>query len=155
MSYVYLVGAITEDPITREWRRTAIKKLRHIFEIIDPTASKFDKELLKESKEDSKEFYRRVAQKESEILLPKSYGAVEKATIILANFSLEPKDRPMVGSLFEIAWAWQLHKTIIAIKGNNYYSFHPMILGAVNAWADDLDEACEIIIEFFDNMKGV
>jgi hypothetical protein len=55
----------------------------------------------------------------------------------------------MIGSVMEVAWAYLLHKTVIAIKGDNYYSQHPMVTGAVNAWAKDVEEACEIIIEFF------
>jgi nucleoside 2-deoxyribosyltransferase len=149
MKRVYLVGVISEDPKSHEWRREAKNLLKDKFEVDDPTSSKFDRETLKESEGDAEKMHRIVAEHQAEILLPKSLQAVEKADIILINLDLQAKDRPMIGSIMELAWAFLLHKTVIAIKGESYYSKHPMILGSVHAWAKDVQEACDIIKEFF------
>lgn len=146
---VYLAGPITEDPETHKWRRVAAKLLGDKFECDDPCASKFDRETLKEAGGDAEKIHALTAIHQSEILLPKSYRSVEKAGIVLVNFSIEPSDRPIIGTVMEIAWAWANRKVIIAIKGPGYYTKHPMITGCVNAWADSLEEAVEIIKEFF------
>jgi len=146
---VYLVGAISEDKATHEWRIWATKRLKDKFDINDPAASKFDRETLKESGGDYEKMRKLVASHQAEILLPKSYQSIERADIILVNLALEPKHRPMIGTLMEIAWAYYAHKTIIAIRGDNYYSKHPMIVGCIHAWGDSVDEVVAILEEFF------
>jgi nucleoside 2-deoxyribosyltransferase len=140
---------ITEDIQTREWRKEATKLLKDKFEVDDPTRFKFDREVIKEADGNAEKMQKLVAEHQAEILLPKSFQSVQKADIILANLALDANDRPMVGSLMEIAWAYAMHKTIIAIKGTSYYSQHPMIKGAIHAWANDVEEGCNIIREFF------
>ena len=146
---VYLVGVISEDPITHQWRREVAKKLGESFVIDDPTLSKFDKETLKEAAGDAEKIHDLVDKYQAEILLPKSFQSVQQADIILINLSIEAKDRPMIGSIMELAWAFSMHKTVIAIRGTNYYSRHPMVRGAVHAWAENLDEAIGILKEFY------
>lgn len=149
MKRVYLAGPITEDPKTHQWRREARKELSEKFVIDDPCSSKFDRETLKEAGGDATKIHELVDQHQSEILLPKSYQSVAACDIVLVNFAIEPTDRPIIGTIMEIAWAWALHKTIIAIDGRGYYTRHPMIKGTVNAWAENLEEALEIVTEFF------
>ncbi len=146
---IYLVGMITEDIKTREWRKEATKLLKDKFEIDDPTKFKFDQEVIKEADGDSEKLHKLVAEHQSEILLPKSFQSVQNADIILVNLALEASDRPMVGSIMEIGWAYAMHKTVIAIRGTSYYSYHPMIKGAIHAWAGSVKEAADIIREFF------
>lgn len=146
---VYLAGPITEDPETHQWRRKATKLLGEKFVIDDPCSSKFDRESLKEAGGDAEKIHALTAKHQSEILLPKSFQSVEKADIVLVNLAIEPSDRPIIGTIMEVAWAWANHKVIIAVVGPGYYSKHPMITGTVNAWAPTVEEAVEIIKEFF------
>jgi len=148
MKTVYLVGALTEDPATHAWREEAIKLLQG-FNIINPAGSAYDRKLLDKADGDPKVFYKWVRKKASEILLPKSFQSVIQSDILLANLALEPVGRPIIGTIFEIAWAWQLGKPIIAIKGDNFYSQHPMVTKAVHALVDSVEEGCKTIIEFF------
>jgi nucleoside 2-deoxyribosyltransferase len=153
MKIVYLAGPITEDPETHHWRKKAIRLLGDRFECDDPCSSKFDRETLKEADGDAKKIHNLVDKYQAEILLPKSFQSVAKCDIVLANFAIEPSDRPIIGTLMEVAWAWQLHRVIIAIDGKGYYTRHPMIRGTVNAWAESLEEAVEIIKEFFTSRR--
>ena len=146
---VYLVGVISEDPASHLWRKEAKRLLGDNFYIDDPTSSKFDKETLKEAAGDAEKIHVLVDQHQSEILLPKSQQSVEDCDIVLVNLSIEAKDRPMIGSIMELAWAYKLHKTVIAVRGTGYYSRHPMVKGIVHAWADSLEEAVGIIKEFY------
>jgi nucleoside 2-deoxyribosyltransferase len=150
---VYLVGVISEDKITHEWRKEAAKKLGSNFVVDDPTSTKFDKESWKEASGDSDKLHEIYELHQTEILLPKSHQSVAKADIILANLAIEASDRPMIGSIMEIAWAYHQNKTVIAIRGSSYYSKHPMIRGAVQAWVDSVEEACILVKEFFSS-KG-
>jgi hypothetical protein len=146
---VYLIGVISEDPKCHEWRKEAKRLLKDKFDVNDPTRFKFDKEVMREAEGDAEKMHKIVSEHQAEILLPKSFQCVQTADIILVNLALEASDRPMIGSIMEIAWAYQMHKTIIAIKGESYYSRHPIIKGCVHAWARDVVEACDIIREFF------
>ena len=149
MKRVYLVGTISEDIKTRTWRKEATKLLKDKFEIDDPSSSIFDKGLLKEANGDYEKMQKLIGERQSEILLPKSFQSVMNADIILVNLSMKSENRPMVGTFFELAWAYQNNKTIIAIRGTSYYSFHPMVLGCVHAWSNNVQEATDIIREFF------
>jgi hypothetical protein len=149
MTRIYLVGAISEDPASFKWRKEATRLLGDKFEVIDPTTSKFDKEVFKGAKGDAEKWHALVEKYQAKILLPKSFQSVSKSNIVLANLALEASDRSMVGSIMEIAWAFHEHKTIVAIKGSNYYCRHPMIQGCVHAWAEDVIEATDIIKQFF------
>lgn len=146
---VYLVGVISEDTRSRDWRREASKLLKDKFEVDDPTRFKFDREVLKGSEGDPEKMHKLVEEHQAEILLPKSFQSVARSDIILVNLAIEAIDRPMIGSIMEIAWAYGMHKTIIAIRGESFYSRHPIIKGCVHAWAETVEEACDIIREFF------
>jgi hypothetical protein len=149
MKVVYLAGPITEDPKTHQWRREVSRLLGDKFVCDDPCASKFDRETLKEAEGDAKKIHDLVDKYQAEILLPKSFQSVAKCDVILVNFAIEPSDRPIIGTLMEIAWAWVAHKVIIAVDGKGYYTRHPMIKGTVNAWAQSVEEAVDIIKQFF------
>lgn len=147
MKRLYLAGAISADPETQDWRKYVVKRLGDTFEVDNPAMSKFDKEAYKEGKEDPEGFYKKQLGKNAEIFLPKSYQAVAKCDIFLVNLLIDPPGH--AGHIMELAWAWQLHKTIIAIRGEGFLSNHPMVRSCVNAWAEDEEEACDIIRMFF------
>lgn len=151
MKRVYLAGPITEDPDTHNWRKKVAKLLGDKFAVDDPCASKFDREMLKEADGDAQKVHEIALSHQSEILLPKSYQSVENCDIILVNFTILPSDRPVIGTLMEIAWAWMLHKVIIVIepKETNSFMWHPMVNSCTNAKAETLEEAVEVIKEFF------
>lgn len=149
MKTIYLIGALSEDPATHQWRDEVILLLSDEFNIINPAASIFDKELLKKSKEDPEEFYKWVKRKDSELLLPKSYLAVEQSDILFTNLAIEPVGRPIIGTICELSWGWALHKAIVAIRGDNCYGKYPMIIKMVHAFVDSVQEGCRVIKEFF------
>lgn len=146
---IYLVGALTENVATHKWRDEASARLGAYFNIINPAGSAYDKKLIERANGDPVVFYRWVKQEHSHLLLPKSLRSVERSDVLLVNFSIEPVGRPMIGSIMEIAWAWQLNKAIVAIKGDGFYSIHPMIVRAVHAWVKDVEDACDTITTFF------
>lgn len=105
--------------------------------------------MLREADGDAEKIHKLVEAHQSEVLLPKSYQSVERCDIMLVNLAIEPVDRPIIGTVMEIAWAYDMHKTVIAVRGTGYYARHPMVTGSVHAWADTVEEAIGIVKEFF------
>jgi len=165
---IYLVGLISSNIETHEWRYRVERMLlpRTKYVVSNPIRSKYDQELKKKygGGEDN-EFYS--AQLEEDrapsLLVPKSYAEVFDCDVIIANFDLVG-ERPMVGSIFELAWAWQLHKPVVAIhsgenhndskhpcedKRNNLYVVHPFVKLAVTHWAKSEEEAVQAVKRHF------
>ena len=150
---IYLCGNISNDPETYMWR-TKVKNLLGTigkFNIIDPCDNTFNQRLLKKYKEEgnSEEFIKDAIKISQGILLPKDYNLVIQSDIILANLAIITLDKLLVGSLFELAWAWQFGKLVIGVTGENYYCKHPFVVTTVSAWADSVEDACSLILEFF------
>ena len=153
MKRIYLAGPITEDSRTHQWRQAVVKKLHDKFDIDNPCSSRFDKAVFKGAQGNALKIHELVDKYQAEILLPKSYQSVIKADVVLVNFAIEPSDRPMIGTIMEVAWAYVQHKTVIAVRGQGYYTRHPMIKGCVNAWAETIEEAIGILQEFYSSKK--
>jgi 5-methylcytosine-specific restriction endonuclease McrA/endogenous inhibitor of DNA gyrase (YacG/DUF329 family) len=60
-------------------------------------------------------------------LLMRDFNSVKMADIIVANLDTFGGKRPMIGTMFELAWAWQQGTPIIIIAKDNYYINHPFI----------------------------
>lgn len=144
---VYLVGVISEDPETHQWRKNVSRKLGDGFIVDDPARTRFDRNTLKEAGGDTEAMHKLYEQHESEILLPKSYQSVEDCDILLVNLQIGGEGH--VGHIMELAWAYVFHKPVIAMRGGDFRSKHPMVKGIIHAWADTEDEAVEIIKLFF------
>lgn len=140
MKRIYLVGVISDDGITHDWRKEATKLLGDKFEIDNPVKTRFDQAAI------NNEVEKKIMSKRA-ILLPKSLQSVEMADIILVNLGIYEKGH--AGHIMEIAWAYYLNKTIVAIKGDSVYYRHPMIRGAVTVWCETVEESCHVIKEFF------
>jgi nucleoside 2-deoxyribosyltransferase len=106
--------------------------------------------LIKQHKTDLEEFKKDAIKKSQGILIVKDYQLVVRADIILVNLQIITADKPMIGTMFELAWAWQLKKPVIAIVADNWYSKHPFPFSTFSARVETLDEACDIIKYFFE-----
>jgi len=60
-------------------------------------------------------------------IVHKDYKCVEKADLIICNMDTFGQERPLTGTICELAWAWQLHKMIIMITDEPKYKFHPFL----------------------------
>ncbi len=147
---VYLVGLISSNPETFKWRQKATKLLGEKFVVANPVLSKFDKDNLKENKGDEESFWAEALKedKAARLLAPKSHAHVKASDVILVNLELAD-ERPMVGSLFELAWAWFYRIPVVAVcdpkKRDSIYAIHPFIQDTVTHWADSVEDACDIL----------
>lgn len=147
---IYLAGNISSDIETYKWREKATQLLEAQYTILNPAANKFNKMLIKHHKTDIEEFKKDAVRKSQGILIVKDYQLVNRADIILVNLQIITEDKPMIGTMFELAWAWQLKKPVIAIVADNWYSKHPFPFASFAARVMTLEEACEIIKYFFE-----
>lgn len=135
---IYLAGAITPDPGCTEWRWRAKSLLGNYFEIIDPADNEYDKKNTDGSAQ--------VTHADTQgVFLFKDYILVKRADIVLMNLAVVA-ERPLIGTLFELAWCFQWHKIVVAIETSNVYCVHPFVVHSVSAVTDSVEEACQLII---------
>lgn len=149
---IYLAGVISENHESHKWRRTIYRKLSDQFIIDDPCRSLLDREGLKkmddEDEHSEQTWIDYIRSRPSGILLPKSYQAVNKADIIIINLRIYQEGH--AGHIMELAWAYGLHKTVIAIGDEScVYGKHPMVNASVHAWVKNEEEAVALVKEYF------
>ncbi len=148
---IYLAGYIGADPASFEWRNEAEIIMRHDnVELVNPAKNKLDEALLSKYKGNEKALYAQYTKSDSSaaIFVPKSYWEVKKSDIIIANFDITDKDRPMVGTLFEVAWALEDMKPVISIcksPDTNVYAKHPFIKRGTTVFVDNIEQACGLV----------
>ena len=61
----------------------------------------------------------------SQAIIHRDYMSVMNADILVVNMSTFGSERPLTGTICEMAWAWEHHKPIIMITDEPKYSEHP------------------------------
>ena len=133
---VYLAGLISTDhPESLAWRDLAGGRLGMAgFEVITPMRGKDN--LAKHTRDGGVTDPSRTPR---DIVL-RDYHDVERANVILVHLELFGSNRPLIGTLCELAWAWQLRKPVIAIcsEDNKLMRNHPFISEFVAHYYPDL-----------------
>ena len=60
-------------------------------------------------------------------IVHRDYSCVRDADLIVANMDTFGSDRPLTGTICELAWAWQMNKPIILITSDKNYIHHPFM----------------------------
>jgi hypothetical protein len=60
-------------------------------------------------------------------IVHKDYKCVQDCDIVVVNMDRFGQERPLTGTICELAWAWQQHKPIIMITDEDQYKFHPFL----------------------------
>jgi hypothetical protein len=155
---IYLVGQISvDDERSYKWR----KNVRRVFganenwEIIDPCNNGFNRAVLENAGGDTKRL--RVYKTAGiDLLVPKDYSYVDRSTMAFANMNHYDPRKPIIGSAFELAWYWQMQKTVIGIFEGDHtqdvHCNHPFIKSAITTWVQDEWEACELAVHYFQDV---
>jgi zona occludens toxin (predicted ATPase) len=154
---IYLIGQITSDPETYEWRRRIRKRFEEHekFRFFDPCNNMFSKSVLKSSKGSVDSFKSLAAGNTfSSILVPRDMSYVLNSDVAIANLNLYTKEKPLLGTFFELAWyKMNPEKTVIGIfdgdPKENFICQHPFVRSAVHAWTRNEEQAGDILEEFF------
>ena len=151
---IYLVGQISPNKtITYEWRQYVRNQFngKDNFEVIDPCKNNFNDNLVDENID-----LRDIYKKDGINVLPhKDRTYVKKADIIIADLCQYDKDKPILGSLFELAWCFDNpEKTVIGIydefdKRNVLFN-HAFISQTVSCWVSTATDACALVKYYFD-----
>jgi len=87
-------------------------------------------------------------------LVDRDYSSVKTSDIVIANLDTFGEERPPVGTLSEIVWAWTLKKPVILISNVPHYVYHPF-LKEFSSWiVDSVDTLLkDRVLDYF--FKGV
>jgi len=126
---VYLCGYISGEHLDQcvAWRKQIIDYFKHdpkwynissTICFIDPLCGKNLKSISSDGN---------TSDIPSRAYMLRDYYNVKNADLIIVNLDTFGGNRPLIGSIYELAWAWETHKPVIAIGKNNLYIDHPFI----------------------------
>jgi hypothetical protein len=84
-------------------------------------------------------------------IVHKDYRSVEICDLIVVNMDTFGQKRPLIGTICELAWAWDKHKPIIMVTDDYNYREHPFFKSFVSWFIPTVDELIEkkLINEFY------
>lgn len=143
---VYLAGQInglTYDEATR-WRSETKKALGDQgIKCLDPMRGK---ESTKQLTNLCPENYGEEIETSPKFIMRRDHMDVMSCDIVLVN--LDNRKRELIGTLMELAWAYDYHKPVIAIcqEDDSYYR-HPFVLECIMARVSTLEQAIDLVIK--------
>lgn len=152
---IYLAGQISVDKIeTYQWRKDVCNyfEFNDQYDIINPCANPYNIELLYEYKDKNTNWNKIYANGHNNILVSKDKSYVNRASIVIANLIQYDKNKPIIGTLFELAWCNYINnKTVIGIHDNtkSIHYTHPFITNTISTWVTDQIHACNVIDHYF------
>jgi len=142
---VYLAGLISTDyPESLAWRETAQGLLEPEFKVLTPLR---DKHNLQHTTPDGG---LTSLQWTSKSIILRDRADVEEATVILAHLENFGSPRPLLGTIYELGWAWELNKPVVAIAAADNYLMrrHPFVAETVSFYAETLLDAVPFVRYF-------
>jgi len=143
---VYLAGLISTDhPQSLEWRDDAAFKLDSGWGI-DSLSPLRGKDMTT-----SKDGGISTPDQGSKSIIVRDYNDIRQADVMLVNFNLWGSTRPLVGSLMELAWAWEMKMPVVAVcdKGDRLMRDHPFIKECVSHYCETVEKAIEFIGRYY------
>ena len=158
---IYLVGQISSNPRSYEWRMNLQKHLliqdpfiANSISLLDPCKNSMNLSLIKQNKNDEGAFNSQAFKENSmNILTPLDAGYVRESTIGFANMNHFTPERPIIGSYFELAFYYHDYpwKPVIGIFDGNpkeaYHTSHPFVQASIHAWVQNEIDALNLIIK--------
>lgn len=145
MPRIYLAGLIsTTRPSSLSWRKDVAKKLGEDFLVLDPLRHTPDLQTV------STDEGLNDPRLPGDVLMALDHEDVQNSNLILANLSRHGGDRPLVGTLFELGWAYHAKIPVIGFvdtEPDDHFSLifnHPFITSCGDIYWN-LDEALEAV----------
>jgi len=84
-------------------------------------------------------------------IVHKDYVCIEKSDLIICNTDTFGQNRPLIGTIYELAWAYEKRKPVIMITNDMVFEQHPFITNTVSWYVKSVEELLEkkIINEFY------
>lgn len=154
----YLIGQITADVETYEWRRRMRERFNEHekIKLYDPCNNTFSKNTLIQSQGTVDGFTKSVRENKTSAILPvRDASFVFSSDGAIANLNIYTPDKPLLGTFFELAW-YRLcpDKTVIGIFDGDPYEalqcYHPFVLNTIHTWVKNEKEAGDLLVDFFE-----
>lgn len=143
---VYLAGLIsTLHPESLQWRLIAEAALEEHATVLSPMRGKSD--LYLKSKDGG------VTDPDlthGDIIL-RDYNDIQQVDVVLVHLDNFGSTRPTIGTIAEIAWAWERRIPIIAVASpnNTLMRGHPFIKAMVTRYFEDLDSSVDHVLAYY------
>jgi nucleoside 2-deoxyribosyltransferase len=87
----------------------------------------------------------------SKSIIIRDYNDIKRADVMLVNLNLWGSTRPLVGTLMELAWAWQMQMPVVAVcaKDDVLMRNHPFINECISHYCETMAEAIEFIGRYY------
>jgi len=122
MFKIYLAGYISGNKIKEcsEWREKILKyyRLTRDIKFINPLNGHDIKSISKNGL---------TSDIPNKGIIYKDYKSVIESDLIVVNLDTFGEDRPLIGTVSELAWAWERKIPVIAFGGLDYYNKHPFL----------------------------
>lgn len=82
------------------------------------------------------------------VVFQRDFISVKNSDILVVNLDTFGDNRPPVGTLFEMAWAYLLRKPIITIAKEAHYKFHPFIANSSSVIVPKVEDAVKHILYY-------
>lgn len=152
---VYLSGTMAEDnPEHREWRSRATELLNAegIF-TRNPYRGRDSSKIIKVDNYHYTLSTAPIRNRLGNVLVARDLKDVEDSDILLCNLRGTKGERPSIGTLSELAWAYLLRKPVVCVvheddTDKNYYK-HPFMHTFVDQWVATVEEGVDVIIKYW------
>lgn len=143
---VYLAGLISTDhPESLAWREEAAFRLVEGWglDVLSPVRGK---DMAK-----SMDGGLSTPDQGSKSIIMRDYNDIRQATLMLANLNLWGSTRPLVGTLMELAWAWEMKMPVVAVcdKNDTLMRNHPFIKECVSHYCETMEEAIDFVGRYY------
>jgi nucleoside 2-deoxyribosyltransferase len=144
---VYLAGLIsTEFPESLQWRIAVTPVLKEAgFQVLSPMRGK---ENLAHTSPDGGVTDMRLTPKD---IILRDFNDVSRSDVLLTHLESFGSPRPLVGTLYELSWAWYLRTPVVAIirDANRLMLTHPFVIESVAHSFAEVDDAVDFLIQHY------
>ena len=144
---VYLAGLISTDhPESLAWREDACYLLGRDVPGVCVLSPVRGKDMSK-----SKDGGLSTPDQGSKSIIMRDYNDIRQADMMLVNLNLWGSTRPLVGTLMELAWAWEMKMPVIAIcaEGDTLMRNHPFVKECVSHYSLTLTDAIKFTGRYY------
>ena len=139
---IYLAGLIsTEHPESLKWREQVAPVLSARATVLSPMRGK--ENLAKTSKDGG------ITDPAltSRDIIQRDYADVSAADVILVHLERFGSERPLTGTIMELAWAWEKHTPVVAVASSDNLLMrnHPFVKECVSHYCETTEDALAIL----------
>lgn len=144
---IYLAGLISTDfTESLDWRYRVTPRLEEIgFEVSSPLHGK--KDLRNQTKDGGMNY----TCNSSKSIILRDRRDVREADILLVHLELFGSTRPLLGTIAELAWAWDQRTPVVAIcnLNNDYMRKHPFMAEFISHYEPTEDAAINFLQRYY------